>query len=224
MNYYYKLKKLNRLKMKQLREENIEFIKKIMKEAGCFELNPYYVELIRSELIEKSLKQKYSGESLEFFFYKHPDYLQEYIRNNQIPKRTRKDFVLFEFRNLVGCLTLLWCFIFIFAQDLFYETNFRTFWDILLVICMFGWIEKVRNRKNRKHILGKKIQIKAETNVFLLISGIVVIIIIKCIIYFFCTPHLQPSLIFYMIPITGGITWGVLYLRYRLYLKTLLQK
>lgn len=142
------LKKENMLRSSCLSTKSLSALQKWISYAKSSDINPYDFQLCYKELIGIALQKDLEGSNLEEFFGENMQSVTEDILQS-CPKKSLKDYLLFDFRNIIGCLSISLTIMYFVCGTLWKEITLASF---LGTIIGFGiWFIYLRFITGDKH-------------------------------------------------------------------------
>lgn len=154
------LKKENTLRSSCLSSKSLNALQKWISYAKFSDVNPYDFQLCCKELIGIALQKDLEGSNLEEFFGENMQSVTEDILQS-CPKKSVKDYLLFDFRNIIGCFSISLTIMYLICGTLWKEITLANFLGITIFFGIwFIYLKCITSDKYRNRFFTPKLNQK----------------------------------------------------------------
>lgn len=154
------LKKENMLRSSCLSTKSLSALQKWISYAKSSDINPYDFQLCCKELIGIALQKDLEGSNLEEFFGENMQSVTEDILQS-CPKKSLKDYLLFDFRNIIGCLSISLTIMYFICGTLWKEITLASFLGTIIGLGIwFIYLRFITGDKHRNSFFSPKLNQK----------------------------------------------------------------
>lgn len=223
MNELKLLKKENELRASCLSVKSQDALQKWREHAKFSDINPYDFELCYKELIGIASQKELDGSNLEEFFGENMQTVTEDILQS-CPKKSLKDYFLFNFGNITGHFSIIFCMMYFLSGTLWKDITLASFLEQFIIIGMwFVYVRFVSGDKHRSGFFTPKLNQKIMRTFsvyFMFLTATIIIVYGITKMLSFVSLHIPNA----FICVIYGVLWAMIMIWRNRYIKEMSSK